>query len=89
MRALGIKKADPIVIYDMQHLAPATRVYWMLKTYGAENVSVLDGGFQRWIDDGLEVAEGDSPDAWAKEDTNQNDADYDYKLNENMVVRYE
>lgn len=44
----NLTKEDPIVVYDDFGVIGACRVYWMLKTFGFENVKVLDGGFQKW-----------------------------------------
>ena len=47
--ALGLSETNEIVVYDGAGLASAPRVWWMLKTYGATNVRILDGGFERWM----------------------------------------
>src|SRR5262245_26627672 len=41
--ALGIGKADTIVVYDGAGLGGAPRVWWTLRVFGARNVFVLDG----------------------------------------------
>ncbi len=45
---LGLSDGDTIVVYDAMGMFTAPRVWWMLRTMGAENVFVLDGGFDRW-----------------------------------------
>src|SRR5690606_5957667 len=37
----------------------ATRLWWALKFYGHDRVSVLDGGWNRWIDEDRPVEAGD------------------------------
>ncbi|MCT6871951.1 MAG: sulfurtransferase, partial [Bartonella sp.] len=49
---LGISVHDTIVVYDGVGFFSAPRVWWMLKTMGADNVFVLNGGFDRWKEDG-------------------------------------
>ena len=44
--------ATPYVVYDNASNMWATRLWWMLRTYGAERVSVLDGGLRSWTDHG-------------------------------------
>lgn len=51
MSKLGIKRTDNVLIYD-QSMFSAPRIYWMLKVFGHENVSVLDGGMQKYLKDG-------------------------------------
>ncbi|MEO6445074.1 MAG: sulfurtransferase, partial [Gemmatimonadaceae bacterium] len=59
--ALGIGSDDAVVVYDAsgQNFS-APRLWWMLRTYGHERVSVLDGGLRRWTMDGHPVESGDS-----------------------------
>ena len=48
MKVHGIKKSTRVVLYDKGSGYYATRVYWMLRTYGHENASVINGGFAKW-----------------------------------------
>jgi thiosulfate/3-mercaptopyruvate sulfurtransferase len=50
---LGISADHIIIVYDALGMFTAPRVWWMFKTMGAENVFVLDGGFDNWKADGL------------------------------------
>lgn len=45
---LGLSNTDTIVVYDSLGMFTAPRVWWMLRTMGAENVLLLDGGFDNW-----------------------------------------
>lgn len=58
VRALGIGDASRIVVYDNSPLHSAFRAWWMLKTFGARYVAVLDGGFQKWTAEGLPTESG-------------------------------
>ena len=46
--ALGIGDQDDIVVYDTPGLVSAARIWWMLRTFGASRVRVLDGGLPAW-----------------------------------------
>ncbi|MDG1996650.1 MAG: rhodanese-like domain-containing protein, partial [Emcibacteraceae bacterium] len=48
VRAMGISNADHIVIYDNSDFNTAARAWFMFKSFGHANVSILDGGFQKW-----------------------------------------
>ncbi|MCP8939891.1 3-mercaptopyruvate sulfurtransferase [Alsobacter sp. SYSU M60028] len=48
MRRLGIGDGMRIVVYDGAGLFSAPRVWWTLRTFGARDVSVLDGGAPAW-----------------------------------------
>ncbi|MBG6163863.1 thiosulfate/3-mercaptopyruvate sulfurtransferase [Labrenzia sp. EL_195] len=48
MRKLGIGDGQTIVVYDDFGFYSAPRVWWTLRTMGAERVFVLDGGFPKW-----------------------------------------
>ena len=52
MKINGIKKTTRVVLYDTANSYYATRVYWMLRVYGHENASVIDGGFTKWAAEG-------------------------------------
>lgn len=58
VRALGIGDASRIVVYDNSPLHSAFRAWWMLKTFGARHVAVLDGGLQKWTAEGRPVESG-------------------------------
>ncbi len=53
---LGLSNADTIVVYDALGMFTAPRVWWMLRTMGAENVLLLDGGFDNWKKAGRPVS---------------------------------
>lgn len=46
--AMGISADDTIVVYDGPGVFSAPRVWWMFRTMGANDVFLLDGGFDRW-----------------------------------------
>lgn len=48
MGALGLSETDEIVVYDTVGLFSAARAWWMLRSFGAEKVRVLDGGLPAW-----------------------------------------
>jgi len=53
---LGAGDGDRIVVYDTSGTNfSAARAWWMFRTYGHDNVSVLDGGFAAWKRAGLPV----------------------------------
>ena len=49
MGALGISNTKHVIAYDTYGLFSAARCWWMFKVFGHENVSVLDGGFKKWV----------------------------------------
>ena len=57
MRALGVGGED-VVVYDTAGLLSAPRVWWTFKTFGKDNVAVLDGGLPKWVAEGRAVETG-------------------------------
>ena len=55
---LGIDPGKNIVIYDEQGAVEAARVWWVLKNYGFERISILDGGIIPWRSMGYSEAKG-------------------------------
>ena len=41
-----------IVLYTRDKPQWATRMWWMLHSLGFDNAAVLDGGFEKWVDEG-------------------------------------
>ncbi len=49
MSALGISDTATIVIYEQESVFSAPRARWMLRTFGAKNVYILNGGLNAWL----------------------------------------
>jgi thiosulfate/3-mercaptopyruvate sulfurtransferase len=60
MGRLGIERGDRIVIYDNSPLRTAARGWFMLRHFGAGQVAILDGGFQKWQAEGRPVESGNA-----------------------------
>ena len=59
MEQLGIGSDDRIVVYDNSATRNATRGWFMLRHFGARNVAILDGGFQKWLAEGRATEAGE------------------------------
>ncbi|MFB0712011.1 3-mercaptopyruvate sulfurtransferase [Buttiauxella noackiae] len=59
MRELGISSDKHLVVYDEGNLFSAPRAWWMLRTFGVENVSILAGGLADWQREELPLQQGD------------------------------
>jgi thiosulfate/3-mercaptopyruvate sulfurtransferase len=51
----GISNDTPVILYGDKNNWFAAYAYWYLKVYGHEDVRILDGGRQKWIDEGRPV----------------------------------
>lgn len=58
MSALGVGDHSTIVIYEQEGVFSAPRAWWMLRTFGAQQVYILDGGLRVWIEAGLSTESG-------------------------------
>jgi thiosulfate/3-mercaptopyruvate sulfurtransferase len=65
MAERGIGDATHVVVYDHAGGQFATRLWWALTYYGHDAVSVLDGGWNRWVEEGFPVTSVESTPAWA------------------------
>ncbi len=79
MAALGINDLMRIVIYEQQGVFSAPRAWWMLRTFGAEHVHLLDGGLEGWIEAGLPIS---------TEQVSRATAEFDARLNRTAVVDF-
>jgi thiosulfate/3-mercaptopyruvate sulfurtransferase len=59
MATRGIGDGTTVVAVDHAGGQFATRLWWALRYYGHDDVAVLDGGWNRWVDEGREVASGE------------------------------
>jgi thiosulfate/3-mercaptopyruvate sulfurtransferase len=55
MGRLGIANDTTLVLYGDKNNWFAAYAYWYLKIYGHRDVRILDGGRQKWIDEGREL----------------------------------
>ncbi len=58
MQTLGLRDGSRFVVYDNSPVRSAARAWWMLKTFGAHYVAILDGGLQKWKAEGRPVESG-------------------------------
>lgn len=58
MQALGLGDGSRVVIYDDSPIKSATRAWFMLTMFGAQNVALLDGGVAKWKSEGRPCAQG-------------------------------
>ena len=61
LRKLGVTNDSHVVVYDNNDKAglfSAPRLWWMLRAFGHERVSVLDGGFPKWLTEGYPTESG-------------------------------
>lgn len=56
---LGISNNSHVVVYDASDFGAfsCTRVWWMFRLYGHDQVSVLNGGFRNWVKEGHPVTD--------------------------------
>ena len=52
MAGLGIGDGMKVVVYDTVGSMTAPRVWWMLRSFGHDDVALLDGGLVKWLAEG-------------------------------------
>jgi thiosulfate/3-mercaptopyruvate sulfurtransferase len=60
MEEIGVGRDDHIVVYDNSPIRTAARGWFMLRHFGARQVAILDGGFQKWTAEGRPTEAGES-----------------------------
>ncbi len=58
MASLGLRDGQRFVVYDNSPLHSAARAWWMLRSFGAHYVALLDGGLQKWKAEGRPLESG-------------------------------
>ncbi|VDN21954.1 unnamed protein product [Cylicostephanus goldi] len=62
MQLLGINPDEHLILYSHSRFGAmiyAMKVAWLLKSYGHDKVSVIDGGLQEWKKKGYEISKED------------------------------
>jgi thiosulfate/3-mercaptopyruvate sulfurtransferase len=50
--SVGIDNQTTVIVYDTSVGQWASRIWWLFRTWGYDNVAVLDGGFSKWQAEG-------------------------------------
>lgn len=58
MAEMGVGDGMMIVVYEQTGVFSAPRAWWMLRTFGAREVHLLDGGLEAWVSAGQPVETG-------------------------------
>jgi thiosulfate/3-mercaptopyruvate sulfurtransferase len=58
MQSLGLRDGARFVVYDNSPYHSGARIWWMLRTFGAHYVALLDGGLQKWKAEGRPLETG-------------------------------
>lgn len=93
---LGIAENSHIVVYDDKNGSnAAARAWWMLRSFGFENVQVLDGGIQAAENNAMELSSGEETfekaptikkENWALPISSLEDVENELKSNVSTVV---
>ncbi len=59
LSAIGIRGDDTVVLYGSGTAVAVMRAWWVLTVSGLSDVRIMDGGWQRWLDEGRPVATGE------------------------------
>ena len=73
MERLGIGSGDRIVVYDNSPTRTAARGWFMFRHFGAEQVAIVDGGFQKWLAEGRPTEAGPPVPRQARFDATERD----------------
>ena len=56
--SIGIDNETTVVVYDAAVGQWASRLWWLFRAFGYDNVAVLDGGYAKWTTEGRETDVG-------------------------------
>ena len=57
MSRLGVGEGTRVVLYDRAKTMWAARVWWMLRYFGFDSASILNGGWAKWMAEGRPVSQ--------------------------------
>lgn len=89
MKKVGVRKNDIIVVYDKIGMISAPRAFWLLKTFGLENVFLLNGVFNKWQAEARPVETGDADSAWKRvRSTVPAPGDFNFNFDKRKIEHY-
>lgn len=56
--AVGVDNETAVVVYDTSVGHWASRIWWLFRSFGYDNVAVLDGGLKKWTAEGRATERG-------------------------------
>ena len=56
--SVGIDNSTTVVVYDTSVGHWASRIWWLFRAFGYDNVAVLDGGYTKWAAEGRQTDTG-------------------------------
>ena len=71
MEQLGVDRNDRIIVYDNSATRNASRGWFMFHHFGAKEVAILDGGFQKWLAENRPVESGEVSPSHARFDAEE------------------
>lgn len=57
---IGVDQEKTVVVYDTTSGSYATRLWWLLRSYGHDKVMLLNGGYQAWVNAGFPIETGET-----------------------------
>jgi thiosulfate/3-mercaptopyruvate sulfurtransferase len=58
MQRFGVSNSTRVVTYSTANVQWATRLWWLLHEFGHDNAAVLNGGWQKWQQEGRPIETG-------------------------------
>ncbi|MES1212923.1 MAG: rhodanese-like domain-containing protein [Leifsonia sp.] len=55
---LGISNESTVIVYDTASGQWASRLWWLLRSFGHDDAAVLDGGLTQWRQEGRQIDTG-------------------------------
>ena len=77
MKGIRVRKTDQIICYDATGMFSVARAAWMFRYFGADNVRIMSGGFQKWMD---KEGRGHHSGAYSPGQGLPEDGDYSYEV---------
>jgi len=54
--AKGVSEQSLVILYSHKNIMWATRLWWMFRAFGFNQIAVLDGGFDKWLSESRPIS---------------------------------
>ncbi len=86
MKKMDIRKSDHIICYDRAGVFSSPRAWFTFRIFGANNISILNGGFPKWKSEKLPIESGDKLRVQEIKRDPPSQGDFDYKKDSSKIL---
>jgi thiosulfate/3-mercaptopyruvate sulfurtransferase len=89
MKKMDVRVGDHIICYDRAGIFSAPRVWYTFRLFGFKNVSVINGGYPKWLKENLPVEKNEDFGVNKISRKKASASEFDFKLDKSKLINAE